>query len=286
MSEKLKSLNTQCFCPVNKTNKQNLGYLFSFIEKKKRKLHHKWSVSAFSHEPCRVPPERMQWILLSENWSPLTVLPPSIRGAGDLCRPQPTGEQSACVSFCPGVSFFCLDHILYCVWSLIVCSVSRVEAFTVDPSRQSSAIAAKAQCRPLTWWMVPDNKPWALHSAFHVTAVLIAADLQSSELSVRPVNSSPLEARRCNKLNDNNRTTLREHVLVKLLNINQCHWTNSCLQQIWPTEWSCCAFMCWCNYRDKRFFRHWKIHINAPSSGTTTQKVLLVQESPKMADKS
>ena len=158
MSEKLKSLNTQCFCPVNKTNKQNLGYLFSFIEKKKRKLHHKWSVSAFSHEPCRVPPERMQWILLSENWSPLTVLPPSIRGAGDLCRPQPTGEQSACVSFCPGVSFFCLDHILYCVWSLIVCSVSRVEAFTVDPSRQSSAIAAKAQCRPLTWWMVPDNK--------------------------------------------------------------------------------------------------------------------------------
>lgn len=82
--------------------------------------------------------------------------------------------------------------------------------------------------------MVPDNK--TLGFTFSLSCHSSADSGWPAELrTLWPVNCSPLEARRCNKLNDNNRTTLREHALVKLLNINQCHWTNSCLQQIFNT---------------------------------------------------
>lgn len=99
----------------------------------------------------------MQWILLSENWSPLTVLPPSIRRAGDLCRPQPTREQCAYVSFHPAISFS-LTHTgctVYEVLSPVQSADWRLLPLTPPGSL---AFAAKPQCRPLTWWMVLDNK--------------------------------------------------------------------------------------------------------------------------------
>lgn len=46
------------------------------------------------------------------------------------------------------------------------------------PLQASPAFAAKARRRPLTWWMVLDDEPWALHSASRVIAVLIMSNLQ------------------------------------------------------------------------------------------------------------
>lgn len=85
--------------------------------------------------------ERMLWILLSENWSSLTVMPPfhqeswwfmlTTANQGTICLRQ---FLSTSISF----SFSHTQaHILRRVWSLISCSVSRVEAFTVDPSSHS-----------------------------------------------------------------------------------------------------------------------------------------------------
>jgi len=76
-------------------------------------------------------PETMQWTPLLGNLSPLVFLPPTIRRAGDLLRPQWPG--TICLSHlthtCTHTRTYC-----YCTWSPIQCPVSRAEAFTPDPS--------------------------------------------------------------------------------------------------------------------------------------------------------
>lgn len=136
----------------------------------------------------------MQWILLSENWSPLPALHPSIRRAGDLCRPQPTREQCAVVSFYPAISFS-LSHthtVLY-MKSYLPVQSAEWRLLTLTPTG-GLAFAAKPKCRPLTWWMVLYNKSWALHSTPRVIAVLKMPDLRCCWLSGLIVNFSPLEA--------------------------------------------------------------------------------------------
>lgn len=132
-------------------------------------------------------PDRKQWILLSGNRSPPTALPSSVSRAADLCRPEPTREQSACISLRPPLSVSppraaCMPPRQ----NKTLLFSQQNGAFYRWPLQAILAFAAKTHCRLLTWWMTPGSKPWAWYLVSHVRVRLMLPNLQGHRLSNEP----------------------------------------------------------------------------------------------------
>lgn len=110
---------------------------------------------------------------------------PSARAA-DLCRPEPAGEQSACVSLHPGLTFSTahgarIPNIQNIKSHLLGVQSAERSLLPFHPAG-SLGFATEAHCRFLAWWMVLESKPWAWNSLSYVRLLLILDDLQGHRL--------------------------------------------------------------------------------------------------------
>lgn len=143
------------------------------------------SHKAFSHEPSWVPQRGCSeyCCLKIDRHSRSRPLP-----SGELQiyvdHSQPANNLPASVRIQPSLSLpRCGSHIHYGVLSPVQSAKWRLLPLT---PLGSLAFAAKLQCRPLTWWMLVDNKP-SCQSAADIT-------WPAGRQTMCPVNSSPPKA--------------------------------------------------------------------------------------------